>query len=404
MSILLLLASVRLMRLKKISKPEIFLLAISFIWFIWGTISLFWTPDINSGIKELVGIGLGLLLVFSLVFLVANHIKVLNAVRLGWVAAFIFTLPIAVWEFITNQHLPSSVGSNLARGSNPFIINFATVTFGNRNTYITFIAVVFPFLIWGLNIAKTWRGKLFYYGLIFAAVSLTFLNASRLGILIIGVYSLFWISSIIFPKGLKSLFAMRARSIVSSIFIIAVISVLFIQVWQNTTLTRLRIISAFSGQDESLLIRTDLIENGISMLKNTLGMGVGAGGFERSITLYPELYIRGATNPHNLIVEIFSQYGIIIGCLFFLWLGYCFLLILAVPKIIEKLKPNQEKDFYKNAVFTGFLLLIGFPFYTSINSSFITFTFFWATIASIALITSMSYQIIKIRRNLITPP
>lgn len=395
MSILLLFISLRLMRIRKASMPTILLLIIFFSWFFWGIISLFWAPDINAGTKELIGVGLGLVLVFSLMFLVANRVNVLNAVRVGWMTAFMLTVPIAAWELITNQHLASAVGSNMVGGANPFLFNSTSVTFGNRNTYVTFITVAFPFLLWGLNMTKTWMSKLFYYFLILAAMVLIFLNASRLGIFTIGLYLFFWILSMLFPKGLISLFAIRGRSFVRAIFIALMIGVVFFQVWQNTPLTRMRLNSVFSGEDQSTVSRIKLIENGFYMLKNTFGMGVGAGGFESSILTHPQLYIGSELNPHNLILEVFAQYGLIIGGLFLAWLGYCFAWILAAQKVIGKLKPIQENIFYKNMVFTGFLLLIGFPLYTSINSSFITFTFFWATVASVALIASTSYQIAK---------
>ncbi|MGI9030920.1 MAG: O-antigen ligase family protein, partial [Ilumatobacteraceae bacterium] len=68
-----------------------------------------------------------------------------------------------------------------------------------------------------------------------------------------------------------------------------------------------------TGRGNSTSIRENLILNGWQFFVETGGMGVGAAGFESRIEsgAFDHPLFGRATNPHNLWVELLSQYGLV---------------------------------------------------------------------------------------------
>ena len=91
----------------------------------------------------------------------------------------------------------------------------------------------------------------------------------------------------------------------------------------------LRLLSSeMSSQDSgSITVRQDMLYEGYGFILNNLWKGVGVGNYQFN-TVYGFIY------PHNIHLEVFIEFGIIIGILYFIFILTCFF---KSPKIIKVL-------------------------------------------------------------------
>ena len=69
----------------------------------------------------------------------------------------------------------------------------------------------------------------------------------------------------------------------------------------------------FGGTNSTGLVRLNLAKNGLLMAWRTAGIGVGAGNFESYLETHSMRYPTGRTfSPHNGLVEVLAQYGVLI--------------------------------------------------------------------------------------------
>lgn len=83
-----------------------------------------------------------------------------------------------------------------------------------------------------------------------------------------------------------------------------------------------------SSQDSgSITVRQDMLYEGYGFILNNVWKGVGVGNYQFN-TVYGFIY------PHNIHLEVFIEFGIIIGILYFIFILTCFF---KSPKIIKTL-------------------------------------------------------------------
>jgi len=81
------------------------------------------------------------------------------------------------------------------------------------------------------------------------------------------------------------------------------------------------------------VIRKNLIMNGYDFFIESKMMGVGAGNYKSYIQQGKGKYPTDSIDsPHNWMIEIFAEYGILIGGLFLLWLFYILRIVYASVK------------------------------------------------------------------------
>ena len=78
------------------------------------------------------------------------------------------------------------------------------------------------------------------------------------------------------------------------------------------------IVSSLNNEGESLNIRINLMKNAGYILLDTFGFGIGAGCHRAVMAEYSALYFdtHGILPMHNLLGEMFVDYGVIIGIAF----------------------------------------------------------------------------------------
>ncbi len=150
--------------------------------------------------------------------------------------------------------------------------------------------------------------KKFYLMFFFASIAVIFIGGSRGGIIgfMIGIYTYIMLSSNY--KNIKKVVWLNGVCLGLSSVLIVYCAYFF---FEGITLE----------QGSSNYVRLNLIKNGISMILNTYGFGVGAG--QSAIADYHIFEVYGLYQLHNWWVHIFAEYGVLIGVGFIVYFVIC---------------------------------------------------------------------------------
>lgn len=324
------------------------------VWFAVSIVSLIWSTDRVNGIKFLIYNFLSLNLFLSLLYfsLKCQHSK--KAIILGWILMLWGTFPVAFWEFLSFNHLPISyTDTMLLKDSTSEVIqrSFASVTYGNLNTYNIMILFALPFILYGIiqrqDLKRTSMLTLFIL------TCIVLWNSSRgailclaLGILIILYYC--------FNKGINR------KLVYSFVYLLVVVIAINIEILLHQIISRL-VMGEGLTQDTS---RLNIYANCISVLNEYYGLGSGIGGLSAALT---DISVNDIAAPHNFFLEFLCQYGIF-PTIFFIYMWY---------RIIAQLLRNESTKII------GIIIIIILVPLAIINAVYLTFTAFWIFIASL---------------------
>lgn len=375
--ILLVMSFILKSELKMTSLTQIYIFLMA-VWLIWAGISSLWTPDISSGLKDFVALALGLtstLLVITFV----NGPNRLRYLRAGWILAFVITGGVAFWEILTGEHLVSSFSKNAP--SYMLDRKFVSSTSGNPNNYGAFLLLCFPFIVWEFSVCKNKlvKGLMIVFLIIYPfLLTLTGSRLSLLGGLIETMLIIFFMI-----KGgkrivLLSLIAGTAALVTMS----GIMEDLLI-------IDKFATVASQSGANHgSILIRINTTLDGLWMLSETYGLGVGVGGFEHVMSQeflpYPTY---GIINPHNFSIEVLAEYGIVIFSIFVL------LLAMLSYKALGKVRSANQHDFYIGI--SCLMGLSGYIFASAANSSYLEQPVNWIFLGSMVGVLSANKRFNK---------
>jgi O-antigen ligase len=246
------------------------------------------------------------------------------------------------------------------------IVPHASATFGNVNNYGTVISFVIPYLLWGILEGTSGKNKLVYLTGLFLGILFIVINGQRMGILVAGFF--IFCFSFLFFKHLKR------RYIVGGIIVLFCVAA-FLPVNSLLYTTRYRIAGMLTAVDESSNERWAMIKSGFEMLKESYGAGIGAGGFESAVVRQSS-FLGNIINPHNLFVEIFAQYGVLIIA------GFCFWLL----AIFYRARSN--KNLSPGARMLVCSTVIALPFIGAMSSHALGYTYLWMFLSFITIIAS----------------
>jgi O-antigen ligase len=334
-------------------------------WLFYGIITLFWAIIPEESIKEIIYLTINFLLIFTVLFLANKASNPQESVIKGWILMFLLTVPIALYEFWFNKHLPMAVqAEGMMMNIREEFINrrLASVTFGNLNGYNTMLCFMMPFVFNYLLKAINNRQKLLRWVMVFCLSLIVLMNGSRGAVICLIIVFLFFLKR--FLQVRKSLFFLSAIALIASYFLITYYDTVLI-------LITYRFQHADSGNDD----RLKLIACGWDALWNSGLFGVGAGNFKPTMKLNYHLEL---TSPHNLFLEIGVQYGLIILLLF---IG-----------LLVRLFLKQKVNIDKSAKFIVLSSLFMFPLSSSIDSGYILTAGVWLFIASLHVMADKKYN------------
>ncbi|WP_394993443.1 O-antigen ligase family protein [Emticicia sp.] len=325
------------------------------IWFIYSLITLIWSTSPLIGLNsEIIANSIGMLslLVFSNF---PNEKYLISTIRNGWICGLGITILMGVYEVYTGNHFWYAEDDRILGGIG-IEVPYATGFFGNSNNYCTFIILCFPYALWLFFETHKIVFKLILLALILTCTFLIFIDGSRMATIVLLFQSIYFLISF-------------AKNIFKNIIIVLIIAVaLFIYVPWDALFLVLNYRGANFEEDS----RSVMVLAGLKMLVMSYGFGVGAGSFEDyAINMNNFDHI---SNPHNLFLEIVSQYGWIIFTLFNFWLFHIFI------------KSIKNTTISKGAKVTVQILILTIPLIGAINSIALGTTCWWVCFSSLAVI------------------
>lgn len=334
-----------------------------------GLIAMIANSSFSNSINELVYFVFYILLFILFIYSTSFSMVPARYISNLWYFSFIITLPIALVEIVYDIHLPISnedESSTLIYAGEEVIRRFASVTFGNLNSYNTFLGFSLPFMILGLFYT---RSKLEQYlkGIIFFIfIIITVVNASRASYIALVIALV-----VIFITYIKNNKKNKSMSIALLVFLISIFlnfgSVIFLR---------------FLDSGVKDVNRELLIVNSISSIIEK-PFGVGPGNFKDTMG---NKFFLDLTSPHNLFLELGVQYGLPVLMLFFI---FPFVYYFRLRKINSK--------FIRSTIIISIVI---FPLVAVIDSGYINSPYFILFIASLSSLSvfSRSEYITKISK------
>jgi hypothetical protein len=335
-------------------------------WIVYGFVSLLWSPAPMVGFtSELLVMCIGVLSLPVGAFLVRKIDNSLLLIRRGWLICFLLMSVVSIIEIITYKHFPSSESTRVLGGVG-VTVPHTSVTFGNVNNYGAFIVFVVPYLLWG--ILDDMKSRLLYFVALILGVSFIIINGSRMGMFVAGFQIMCF--SLLFIKKIQLKYLIGGL-----VFLTFAVLLLPIDLDKLFYTMYYRLPSTLGFGDESANERLAMLKCGIEMLKGSYGFGIGAGGFETAVVHQPS-FLGNIINPHNLFVEIFAQYGILMITFFGFWL-YA---ILHRARCNNNLSPGARMAVY--------VTVITLPFIGIMNSHSLGYTYVWLFLSLIAIVAA----------------
>lgn len=348
------------------------------LWLFSGMVGLLWTTDLAQGLNDLLSISFGFALLLVLLTLHADKSHNLQLLRRGWVLAFLVTSVIAVWEIVTGQHLDS--GMFLER---PEYFDGSVVqsTLGLPGAYGGFLVLTLPFLLWSFYRSKGPK-KLAYAVLIAAAGALILLSANRLSfiafaaevMLLMFIFDRRWYVIMLGFLALGAGYAGWSYAFLSS---------------------DLRIAAKFrgivnDGPDNSISARVAMTVNGLWLVYDTGGLGVGPSGFAQA-AFDPDapLPLSEPKMAHNFWVQVASEYGIVVAvALVVLLVFVARLALLAANRNL----PGAPLE-VRTIGIVILVALVGYLFFGVVVGSVLRHTVHWMFFASLMIMATHLYQV-----------
>lgn len=267
----------------------------------WALITVLWSTAGPAALQEAT----------IFVFLVALLLLCFTSIGTNWFASFIVGWPLAVFftsvvalgELLTGNHLKNDFVSNTS-----FVGDVILSTFANPNNYGAFLALAMAVCLTGSTMTSMFgRGtRRFMFAAIGTALVMLPLTASRFAVL--GVVA----GTLTFAVlGLRS---RRGQRFVLALVVLSVPAGLVLLRASPKLVEKFSAIAAQrTGTGNSTSIRENLIANGWDFFIETRGLGVGAAGYEPRILSgdFTHPLFGRASNPHNLWIELLSEYGLV---------------------------------------------------------------------------------------------
>lgn len=326
----------------------------AFCFFLYGLISLTWSVDYFNAKIELVYIFLSMNIIYSLTRFAKKANHTIESLIRGWSLFMLLTLPIAIWELTSSNHLYTldHLSSLVESGRllNGVVEKFAGATFGNPNEYNTVISILLPYLFLNILLCNNNKQYLFSVGLLLLTIMVPIINSSRGSILAI------FIDVTIFFYFYYKRFGRRNKLLIfGTICLVIGIVILYGNILFDQLIERSEVVNAL--EDDG---RMRMIYRGLDLFVDSDFWGIGPMGYSSTFL----------TGPHNLFVEFLIEYGI------YLFFFACFVL----GSVLYRLYKLTRGTYF---VYIPISFVCSFPFISVINSDYLGNAFLWVAIGSL---------------------
>lgn len=266
-------------------------------WWLWAVAFFYKAVDVAESAKHLIYLLVHMIGFLEVLWAASKARNPQRTIQYGWLALITLSIPIAIYEFFTDFHLPMAFQDSGAT----MLINgihierpFASVTFGNLNSYNTVLCWALPSFFM-CNLYPTNKKEQMVGMLLMALVSLIIVaNASRGAILCLGLMLLTYVVAY-YRLG-------RNRIMLIIILVLGFGSMLYYlgEIF-------LLIIERFSDQGMEDTGRLANIIQGMNALFESRGLGIGIGNYE---PIMNDIYHVDPPAPHNLFLEVLVIFGL----------------------------------------------------------------------------------------------
>jgi len=343
-------------------------------WLAYGLVSLLWTPDPLNGMQGDLSVLLWLLLVVSLFTMQVAEKSEDTPIYAGWVAAYVLCIAFAVWEWNTGHHFPGYYTSNMPAYK---LRHIAMGTLGNPNNFAATIVLCWPFVfLFGFG-GEVGAWSRMGRGLVVVSAPVLILMAEgRLAFIAFAIQICVWaVMNVRRPR----------RAAVTTLAVVALVgaSVVWLR-HDERMLTKLLVLYeyGFTGP-QSAHYRLNTVLNGLTMLFNSAGFGIGAGGYAAVMSHGVHYWTNGNPDPHNFWMEIASEYGLVI------FAGFVTLYIAMFRRGYRNrkwaAKYHQERSMRISEM--ALLIMVGYFFVSAENSSYMNQSVNWMILATLVMMT-----------------
>lgn len=335
-----------------------------YIWWMYALSTLYKAEELLESAKHIVFLFVHIVGFLEIIWLALKANNPQRSLAVGWMLLLTLTLPIAFYEYITDFHLPLSVqdtGTQLKIGDVYIDRPFASVTYGNLNSYNTVLCWMLPTLMmWNLYTRKKIDSIIGMTLLLFTIFVIVF-NSSRGALLcvfmLMTVYSYCY-----FHIGKHRIIFMVLLGTFACIGIYLLIDVFAL------------ILDRFGTQGLEDDGRSENIVKGINAFLDSYGMGIGIGNYDLVMSKVYRVMIPA---PHNLFLEILVVYGIVT------FIGFIGMITQVVNRALKGTKYNHYALYF----FCTSLLFAGI-----IDSAYIMKVQTWYFFATMLIFTDRQYN------------
>ena len=334
-------------------------------WILWAMSFYYKAVDGTESMKHIIYLVIHVLGFFEIIWAANKAVVPQQSIRYGWLAVIAMSIPVAIYEFLTDFHLPMSYQDS---GANVFLNGvhierpFASVTFGNLNSYNTVLCWAMPSLFMCNLYPRNRVEQLAGYFLMLLTSLIIVANASRASILCLGVMlSAYVLAYYRYGRNRYLLITILFISIAAIVYYLGDVFILAME----------RFSDLGRGDDW----RAENLAVGFQAFLDSYGLGIGVGNYE---PIMGDVYRVLIPAPHNLLLEVLVCFGLLVA------LGFVGMLLHLVQIAFKKGTPFNRTMF----MFCGFALL----FAGIIDSNYLMKATTWMFVATIYIYVDSRYN------------
>ncbi|MCO7127560.1 O-antigen ligase family protein [Sporolactobacillus shoreicorticis] len=348
------------------------------LWLVYAAVSLLWAWSLVEGMKALLLLAIGILFVFLAVF-TFTHVRQLAAFHWIWLVMSGVLILIGLANHFARIQLPTST----LFGGPAYKQAYPTAVFTNQNDFATLLSISFFFYLAAVRNFRNLLLRMICFLLAALSVWLIYLTESRaclLGVAAGGVLYLFlmlpsarkkttlWIGGIVAGGGLLVLLPKLINKL--------------------QTIWYIRDTYAVNENPSSNTVRVHLLQSTWSYVKESLGMGVGAGNIPVYLENQPIQNTNQIFEVHNWLMELTGNFGFLIGAGY---LAMYLALFFALMKIHSKLIGRTTRLLAESCLTAQVAFLI-----SSISPSSVSNLYFhWVFLGFVICTVSVLHQLIQ---------
>ncbi|MEH7384297.1 O-antigen ligase family protein [Bacillus sp. JJ1521] len=334
-------------------------------WLCIGLLSISWSISWEDGIKEIIYLTTGILVVFYVTFLYKGEMKYVEFYYI-WVLMTILLVGIGYINYLFQYHLPVSRINNVY----DYQKSIPTAVFTNENDFASFLSISIFFFVALIMNGKVPILKIIGLLGIPLITYLILVTSSRANLLAVMLGLLFWFFFIL--RNRQKMIVLYGAMI---LFVLA--NLLFTDQLSKVYALGFEEIHTLIEREEtgnSVDIRENLLKNVAVFVGDTLGFGVGAGNAEYYMKNFQVYETFHNYNVHNWWAEIAVHYGV------FIFIGYILLFIYLIYKLYRINRETRNRN-YRMISEALSCALVAFSLASISPNSFMALNYNWVLIA-----------------------